>query len=248
MQCKCHTWCLWSDQQPAHQHHTLILITCLLLWPLPAVTQKLPHIWSKTQNRKKEVWWKGWERLRQKAELECHNGPFIDWATSFIALCARFCVHPSHQETNEEETQISRWVIWDNVDTVHCWKRWNHRTKMDPRGWGRIQPSALSPVWKKYGSWNNVLTMKLFIRLFIDVCWHWSATTTAEPLLSILFDFISQSPSQERQLHAVPAWSKARVSVATYPLTWYSAFSFFFPSVHPLDNKIYSSCCLETDN
>lgn len=52
MQCKCHTYCLWSDQQPAHQRHTLILITCLLLWPLPAVTQKLPHIW---RTKKKTV-------------------------------------------------------------------------------------------------------------------------------------------------------------------------------------------------
>lgn len=51
MQCKCHTYCLWSDQQPAHQRHTLILITCLLLWPLPAVTQKLPHIW-RTKKKK----------------------------------------------------------------------------------------------------------------------------------------------------------------------------------------------------
>lgn len=233
MQCKCQTWCLRSDQQPAHQHHTLILITCLLLWPLPAVTQKLPHIWSKTLKKKKkrglmERMWKAETKSRERTP----QWPLY-WLSHhfYCPMCQILC--PSQSPGNkEEETQISRWVIWDNVDMFRCWKQWSRRAKMDPRDWGRIQPSALNQVWKKYGSWNNVLTMTLFIRLFIDVCWHWSATTTAEPLLSILFDFISQSPSQERQLH-YPGRSKAHVSAAAYPLTWYSAFSFFrLPSIH----------------
>lgn len=38
---KCHTQCLWSDQWTAHQQSTVILITRLLLWPLPPVYQTL---------------------------------------------------------------------------------------------------------------------------------------------------------------------------------------------------------------
>lgn len=67
--------------------------------------------------------------------------------------------------------------------------------------WG-FSCECFQQVWKKNSSWNNVLTTGLFIRLFIDVCWHWRAPSTVEPqlLLSTLFDFIPQSLSQQWQV------------------------------------------------
>lgn len=41
---KCHTHSLWSDQQTAHQQHTVILISRVLLRLLPPVNQTLSHI------------------------------------------------------------------------------------------------------------------------------------------------------------------------------------------------------------
>lgn len=201
MQCKCHSYCLWWDQQPAHQRHTLILITCLLLWPLPAVTQKLPHIWRTKRRRRRNGRCDGNDgKAWDKKEIDnAAMTRFIDWAGGFIApacrLMRRICVHLSHRETKEEETEteISRWAIWEAAETVTAGTGELTRPAL---GWGSSRLLSAQP--EKSAAAEITCWARGFLLGCILTCVDTEALTTrAEPLLSLSigFDFISQSPS-----------------------------------------------------
>lgn len=186
MQCKCHTYCLWWDQQPAHQRLTLILITCLLLWPLPAVTQKLPHIWrTKKQKKKKEEEMTGLMEMTEKPETKKKRDNaamthFIDWASSFIAPACRWmlriCVHLSHgKQKRRKRRQRSADERYERAEeTVAAGTGELARTML---GWG-MEPTAVGTAWKKKKSTAAEITC--WARGFLLGCiltlrWHWSA-------------------------------------------------------------------------
>lgn len=192
------------------------------------------------------------EKPETKEEMDnATMSHFIDWATRFIApVCRwtrRICVHLSHGETKEEETEISRRAVWEDVETVTVGTG-------ELTGGSRRLLLAQHDLEKKYSRWNNVLTVELFIRLYIDVRWHWSAynhsRASARAVHSIRFHFTVP------ELHIVPVQREARVSIGCGSSHLiFSIFCFSFPLVHPetlfithQGNKIQflSSCCLDT--
>ena len=112
------------------------------------------------------------------------------------------------------------------------WRRspWEPLNSQDDAG-RESSRLPLAQSEKKYGIWNNLLTVELFIRLYIDGRWHWIAYSgsraSALAVHSIRFHFaVPELVTHSSEESSCQHWM--------YPLTWYSAFSFFaFPLVHP---------------
>lgn len=109
---KCHSWGLWSDQRTAHQQHTMILISRLLLWPLPPLNQTLlhPHICRKrfdgNDGKDKDKRKIGIRPIRPLYGLNHCFFYFELFITLVCAGCTHgICVHPDQWE---EEGRVRR--------------------------------------------------------------------------------------------------------------------------------------------
>ena len=159
--------------------------------------------------QKKRIWWKWWERQRQRGTGIRPIWPLYGWSHRILLpwRVGGFFVHLDQWEANEEGIETERDIGEQklrkrrghherNLEQPPVGRRPHYTTCKEEAEWGFLC-ECIQRVWAKDGSWNNVVTTGLFIRLFIDVCWHWRAASTVVPRLplSTLFDFISQSLS-----------------------------------------------------
>lgn len=123
------------------------------------------------------MWWKWWKSLRQKRDRWRRNDPFYWLSRRFYCPGVRvdapdLC--PSQSRGNKRGGNEDRDQQMSDMRGRGDGRRGNRRAREAGAGL-RIEPTAVSTARKKCSRRNNVLSAGLFIRLFIDVRWHWSA-------------------------------------------------------------------------